>query len=113
MSLDRLPSQGYKPAPMGRTIKRPTDGPEPQPPIGERIKAARTKAGFTQAQAASRMIMKVAAAYWSDVENGHRKPSLEWVWEAAQALGVNPHSLDERLASKKWPKPETTADGHD
>lgn len=25
---------------------------------------------------------------------------------AAQALGVNPHTLDERLASKRWPKPE-------
>lgn len=106
MSLDRLPSQGYKPTRMGRTIKRPKDGPEPQPPVGERIKAARTKAGFTQAQAAGRMVQRVTAAYWSDIENGRRKPSLEWLWEAAKALGVNPSKFDDRLASKRWPKPQ-------
>jgi transcriptional regulator with XRE-family HTH domain len=72
---------------------------------GASIRAAREKAGLTQAAAAARMPNSVAVQYWSDVENGHRSPSLEWLWEAAKALGCNPHGLDERLASKRWPRP--------
>jgi DNA-binding XRE family transcriptional regulator len=74
---------------------------------GMRLRTARMAGGLTQAESAQRMLnSKATAQYWSDVENGRRVPSLEWLWGAAQALGVNPHTLDERLASKRWPKPE-------
>lgn len=103
--IDPLPSEGYNPPPMGRKIQRSEGGDATGgPSIGDRIRAARDRAGFTQGQAAGRMPNNVTVQYWSDVENGRRTPSLEWLWEAARAIGCNPHSLDERLASKRWPK---------
>lgn len=74
-------------------------------PVGERLRAARERAKMTQKAAADLTGAKVTVQYWSDVENGRRTPSLEWLWEAARALGCNPHTLDERLATKRWPKP--------
>jgi hypothetical protein len=41
------------------------------------------------------------ARYWSDVEVDRVRPSLEWLWDAAMALGVDPSGLDERLAARK------------
>jgi transcriptional regulator with XRE-family HTH domain len=79
--------------------------PPETPTPGSCLRAARLKAGLSQAAAASRMTPKVTAQYWSDVENDRRRPSLDWLWEAAQALGVNPHSLDVRLFSVR-PKPK-------
>lgn len=73
--------------------------------VADHLKAARLKANLSQAEAAARMPGNVSVQYWSDVERGRRSPSLEWLWEASKALGCNPHSLDERLASKRWPKP--------
>jgi transcriptional regulator with XRE-family HTH domain len=73
-----------------------------QPTPGDRLRSARIKAGLSQADAAARMPGKVTSQYWSDVENNRRRPSLEWLWEAARALGCNPHHLDERLASKRF-----------
>jgi DNA-binding XRE family transcriptional regulator len=101
--LDDLPSEGYNPAPMGRTLPKPDESPG-SPIVGDRIRAARERAGLTQSAAAARHSGHVAVQYWSDVERGRRSPSLEWLWEAARAIGCNPHSLDERLASKRWPK---------
>lgn len=101
MTLDPLPSPGYNTAPMGRTIQRPD---EPGPAVGDRIRAAREKTGLSQGQAADRHVARPSAQYWSDVERGRRVPSLEWLWEAAKAIGCNPHSLDDRLASRRWPK---------
>jgi transcriptional regulator with XRE-family HTH domain len=68
---------------------------------GARLRAAREAAGLSQAAAAARMGGDVSAQYWSDVERGRRKPSLEWLWEAAQALGCDPHGLDERLQTSR------------
>lgn len=68
---------------------------------GDRIRAARQQAGLTQAAAAARMPGAVSFQFWSDVENGRRHTSLEWLWEAAKALDCNPHDLDERLASRR------------
>jgi transcriptional regulator with XRE-family HTH domain len=68
---------------------------------GDRLRAARIAAGLTQAEAAARMPGKVSARRWSDMENGQRVPSLEWLWDAAMALGVDPSGLDERLAARK------------
>jgi DNA-binding transcriptional regulator YiaG len=71
-------------------------GPPPDSVAGK-IKAARDKAGLTQGQAAARMPGNVAVQYWSDVERARRTPSLEWLWNAAKAIGCDPHALDERL----------------
>jgi hypothetical protein len=40
----------------------------------------------------------VKAQYWSDVETGRKNPTLEWLYDAALALRVSPHTLDPRLA---------------
>ena len=66
-----------------------------------RLKAARERAGLSQSAAAARMPGSVAVQYWSDVERGRRKPSLEWLWDAAGAIGCDPHELDSRLASNR------------
>lgn len=66
----------------------------------DRLKAAREAAGLSQSQAAAKMPGRVTAQYWSDVERGRRAPSLEWLWEAARAVGCDPHGLDGRLASR-------------
>lgn len=68
---------------------------------GPKVRRARERAGMTQAEAAKRMPGRVSAAYWSGVENGHRRASLEWLWDAASALGCNPRDLDERLAARE------------
>jgi transcriptional regulator with XRE-family HTH domain len=73
--------------------------------LADRIRAARLDAGLTQAEAAARMPSNVTFQYWSDVENGRRNPSLEWLWEAAHALGCNPNRLDHRLASVRPKRP--------
>lgn len=98
--LDALPSPGYYPPSMSPTPTTPD--PAPDSPAAK-LRAAREKAGLSQSAAASRMPGSVAVQYWSDVERGRRSPSLEWLWDASRALGCNPHSLDVRLASKRWP----------
>jgi transcriptional regulator with XRE-family HTH domain len=95
-TLDHLPAPGYDPA---------MHTPDPPPDsVAGKIKAARDKAGLTQGQAAARMPGNVAVQYWSDVERARRTPSLEWLWDAAQAIGCDPHDLDPRLQSKTKPK---------
>lgn len=99
--VDSLPPKGYNHAPMGRKLKPPAEGPGSEPtPIGERIRAARERANLTQGEAAARMPNSVKVQYWSDVERGRRTPSLEWLWEAAGALGCDPSKLDGRLARR-------------
>lgn len=101
VELDALPSPGY--SPPGMSPPSTTPDPDPSSPAAK-LKAARERAGLSQSAAAARMPGSVAVQYWSDVERGRRRPSLEWLWDAARAVGCNPHSLDERLASKRWPK---------
>jgi transcriptional regulator with XRE-family HTH domain len=62
----------------------------------ERIIRARQSAGLTQDEAATRK--GCGRKYWSDVETGKRVPSLDWVCEAATAIGCKPSELDQRLA---------------
>ncbi|HEU5116815.1 MAG TPA: helix-turn-helix transcriptional regulator, partial [Isosphaeraceae bacterium] len=104
-TLDTLPSPGYSLAGMSppKSKSAPTPDPDPSSPAAK-LRAARERAKLSQGEAASRMPGRVTIQYWSDVERGRRKPSLEWLYEAAKAIGCNPHSLDERLASRRWPK---------
>jgi transcriptional regulator with XRE-family HTH domain len=92
MNLDLLLPPGYYPT---MTTEPPPDS------VAAKIRAARVKAGVTQAEAATRMPGSVGVPYWSDVERGRRAPSLEWLWEAAQALGCDPHWLDDRLQTNR------------
>lgn len=90
--LDALPPAGYYPPGMS--------DPPPDSPAA-RLRAARLKAGLAQLDAAAAMRSPVTIQYWSDVERGRRVPSLEWLWEAAQAIGCDPHALDERLQTNR------------
>lgn len=69
--------------------------------LAARLRDARREADLTQAEAAARMPGSVTVQYWSDIENGRRNPSLEWLWNAAQAIGCDPHRLDERLQTSR------------
>jgi transcriptional regulator with XRE-family HTH domain len=68
---------------------------------GRRLEVARLNAGLTQRDAAARMPGNVTPQYWSDIERGRRRPSLEWLWEAAAAIGCDPHDLDPRLQTNR------------
>jgi transcriptional regulator with XRE-family HTH domain len=81
--------------------------PDPAPDSpASRLRAARESARLSQAAAAAGMPGRVTIQYWSDVENGRRTPSLEWLWNAAKAIGCDPHALDERLQANARPKPK-------
>lgn len=67
---------------------------------GRAIQRKRLRAGLSQAQAATRMPGSVSAQNWSDIENERRRPTLEWLWNAALALGCDPHELDDRLCPR-------------
>lgn len=69
--------------------------------IGARLRSARIRAGLSQSEAAARLPRPVAVQYWSNVETGRRNPSLEWLWDAAAALGCDPHDLDGRLMRRE------------
>ena len=63
---------------------------------GERIKAARKRAGLTQKEIADRLgISSSSIAQW---ETGTRKPKAETLQRLADALGVSMLDLDERFA---------------
>jgi transcriptional regulator with XRE-family HTH domain len=94
-ALDPLPPPGYDPG-------MPTP-PEPDSPAA-RLRAARDRAGLSQGQAAAKMPGNVTIQYWSDVERGRRSPSLEWLWDAAHAIGCDPNTLDDRLRPARPPK---------
>ncbi len=62
-----------------------------------RLRALRARAGLTQQQLADRL--GITQGYVADVERGRRVPGLDWLHDAATALGWDPHELDPRLAS--------------
>lgn len=59
----------------------------------------RGRLGLSQRQCAERL--GVSASYVGDLESGRRSPSLDWLFAAAEALGVDPHDLDPRLHSRR------------
>lgn len=59
--------------------------------IGDRIVAARKRAGLTRQQLADRI--DTTAASLSLYERGHRSPSVERLVEIAEALGIEPGAL--------------------
>lgn len=65
---------------------------------GERVRAARRAAGLTQEQLASRL--EIRREYLAAVERGVRKPTLDWLYDVAGAIGCNPSDLDVRLTPR-------------
>jgi transcriptional regulator with XRE-family HTH domain len=64
-----------------------------------RLRTARERAGLTQTQAAARMVPPIDQRTWAKAESGRWTPTLDWLYRAAAALGIDPHELDGRLAS--------------
>jgi len=64
-----------------------------------RFAAARKSLGLTQAEAAARL--GCSPGYVGQLESGHGSPTLDKIHELATTLGIDPHTLDERLASTK------------
>ena len=69
-----------------------------KPTPGARLRAARERLGLSLAEAAARFDPPISKQSWGDAERG-RYRSLDWWYSAALALGIDPHTLDERLAS--------------
>ena len=65
---------------------------------GERLTHFRTKAGLSLTEAAERV--GVHKSTYHQFESGRRSPTLDRLHEIAVKLGIDPHQLDERLASQ-------------
>ena len=65
---------------------------------GSRFRVARERAGLTQVQVAASIRTKQSAI--SDFERGQRDISLDRLHTWCVACGINPHEVDERLASR-------------
>lgn len=59
--------------------------------VGLKVRKYRIKKELTQDQLAVRA--NIARHYLSQLENGQRNPSVEILWNLANALGVSPGSL--------------------
>jgi transcriptional regulator with XRE-family HTH domain len=79
---------------------------------GDRLKAARLAARLTEAEVKARLSaplsvreladrLGVTASRVSHLEGGTRNPSARMLLRLAEALGCDPASLDETLASRK------------
>ena len=77
-------------------------------PVRPQLKSARLAAGLSQAAVARSL--GITTQTYGDYERGRRNPTLDWLWEAARAIGCNPKSLDPRLASKVTPDGPTSSD---
>lgn len=64
-----------------------------------RLRTVRLGLGLTQAEAAARI--GKTQGYWTSLETGRNGASLDQVHAIAIALGLDPHQLDERLASTR------------
>lgn len=88
-----------------RTAKRVPKVPsETSIKLGERIAAARESMGMSRQQAAEVLGVGYTALY--EIETGKKGASLDRLWEIAQAWGVDPASLDSRLASSAINMPD-------
>lgn len=74
------------------------------PMSGERLRAARLRAGLSQSQLALRM--KVSVGFVRDLEHDRRRFTLQTTLDAARALGVNPHSWHADLVDETPGKPQ-------
>lgn len=59
--------------------------------IGRNIRAERWRAAVQSQKLAD--MLGVSRTYMSQVENGHKRPSLIFVWRASLALRVSIHAL--------------------
>lgn len=64
---------------------------------GETLRAYRESQGWSQSDLAARLGCRKSMV--SDVECGTRTPTLEWWHKTATAIGLDPSTLDKRLAS--------------
>lgn len=74
-------------------VSRWTDG------SGSRATWSHVAAGLDAVQFAAKIGTSKQSVY--HIERGNRVPSLEWLYEAAMALGVRPSDLDPRLTDRK------------
>lgn len=72
--------------------------PKPAPTPGARLRAAREALSLSCPEAGARMRPPISGQSWGDAERGQAR-TLDWWYSAALALEIDPHSLDERLAS--------------
>lgn len=72
--------------------------PDPKFTTGERIRAARLRAGLTQVQLAGRL--GVVQHNISALETGRENPSLERLYGLAKAIGCPPSDFDARLSDR-------------
>lgn len=63
--------------------------------FGERVRAYRRHAGFSQEELASRT--KIHRTYIGGIERGERNPTLTMIHRLAKALNVPPYRLLEEL----------------
>lgn len=70
----------------------------PKSTPGSRLRAAREARGLSCREAGELVQPAISGQSWGDAERGQYR-SLDWWYSAALALGVDPHTLDERLAS--------------
>jgi len=66
---------------------------------GARLRAAREAAGVSRRDLARRL--DVAYPTLADIEADRKPISLDKIHEVAVAIGIDPHSIDERLASRE------------
>lgn len=83
-------------APLRETM--PTKSASP----ADRLRAAREQLGLTQRDAAR--TLGVSFTSYAQYEQGVREPTLEWLIRFAETVGIDPHTLDPRLASNRTPK---------
>ena len=76
------------------------------PPLGVRLASARRASGLSQSQVARLMRPPCHVRTVSKIERGVLNPSLEWLYEFARVVGVDPHELDDRLTPPNASPPE-------
>jgi transcriptional regulator with XRE-family HTH domain len=59
--------------------------------VGENLRSYRLRAGLSQEELAARM--GVEQGYVSGLEAGARNPTIVTIWQASEALGVDPAAL--------------------
>ncbi len=70
--------------------------PAPSTP-GRRFRLARERLGLTQIRAAE--AIGIGQSQISDFERGHERPSLDKLHSWCISCGIDPHEVDQRLAS--------------
>jgi transcriptional regulator with XRE-family HTH domain len=66
--------------------------------MGAVIQAAREAQRLTRREVAE--ALNISDQYLYQVETGRRAAALETLWEIALHLGIDPHTVDPRLASR-------------